>query len=210
MSDEPVTKWQGGKAPGDGDDGVAGKPDIDKTDIETTRAYKSIGAWLRFLVPAVVGVALDLSLKSWAFPDGVPPNPRGQLVGRSPDEIMPVIPHILGFITTVNTGMVFGTAQGHVGLFLAFSLLALAIILWVFLSSFRKQWLVHIALGLITAGAIGNLYDRAVYHGVRDMLRFYVSWYPWIFNVADALLCVGVPLLILRWVFWKDPEPGKA
>jgi signal peptidase II len=95
---------------------------------------------------------------------------------------------------------------------------------------------VHLALGLITAGALGNLYDRAMYHGVRDMLRFlcfhfhvapvtilgytYPSgpaapdgafdWYPYIFNIADVCLCVGVPLLIARWLFVKDGDAAPA
>ena len=112
----------------------------------------------------------------------------------------------------MNRGAVFGFAQGHVSVFLAFSVVALGVILWVFATSGAKNYVVHVALGLITAGAIGNLYDRAVFHGVRDMLRFYVSWYPYIFNVADVLLCVGVPLLMLCWIVegWKQARREKA
>ena len=80
------------------------------------------------------------------------------------------------------------------------------VIFWVFLTSRANHRLVHITLGLITAGAIGNFYDRIVFHGVRDMLRFYVSWYPYIFNIADALLCVAVPMLMVRWLFVKEEE----
>ena len=178
------------------------------------RAFLSPASWLRFLVPGVLGLTGDLLLKSWAFPDGVPAAAAGhQLpIGRNPADpdvpMWPVIPNVLGFTTTVNQGAVFGKFQGHVSLFLGFSLVAMAIIVWVFGTSGRKQWLVHIALGLIAAGALGNMYDRAVFHGVRDMLRFYVNWYPYIFNLADVLLCVGVPLLIARWMFTK--EPGKT
>jgi signal peptidase II len=113
-----------------------------------------------------------------------------------------IIPNVLGFTTTVNGGAVFGSFQGYTTLFLAFGLVALAVILWVFVGSGAKQRVVHIALGMITAGALGNLYDR-------DMLRFYVDWYPYIFNVADVLLCVGVPLLIVRWMFVKDDPVAK-
>ena len=113
---------------------------------------------------------------------------------------MPVIPHVLGFTTIINHGAVFGIGQGMVAFFLLFSVLAMGMILLVFLTSRRDQWLVQIALGMITAGALGNLYDRAVHGGVRDMLQFYVKWYPYIFNVADVMLCVGVPLLMLCWL----------
>lgn len=40
---------------------------------------------------------------------------------------------------------------------------------------------------------------------------FNVHWYPYIFNVADVMLCVGVPLLMLRWLFVKDaPQKGAG
>ena len=115
-----------------------------------------------------------------------------------------------GFTTTINHGAVFGSFQGYVGFFLAFSIVAMVLILWVFAMSRRTQWTVHIALGLITAGALGNLYDRAVYDGVRDMFRFYVRWYPYIFNIADVLLCVGVPLLMLYWIIWGEGKRSAA
>jgi signal peptidase II len=170
------------------------------------RGYKSGGAWFRFLIPAILGLTADLALKAWSFPDGVPVEPM-MGAGRAPAGIAPpdvIIPGILRFTTTVNHGAVFGIGQGYVFVFLAFSLVALGIILWAFLTSFKKQWVVHIALGLITAGALGNLWDRAIHHGVRDMLQFYASWYQYIFNLADVLLCIGVPLLMVRWLFWND------
>jgi signal peptidase II len=182
------------------------------------KAYKSVLAWLLFLVPAMLGLGGDLWLKSWSFPDGVPADSTLMpFAGRHPGVLpvthlaqapVPVIPGVLGFTTTVNQGAVFGIAQGKVDWFLGFSVLALGFIVWMFATSRADQRVVHLALGLITAGALGNLYDRAVYHGVRDMLKFYVNWFPFIFNVADALLDIGVPLLIARWLFVKEePNP---
>jgi signal peptidase II len=205
------------------------------------RAYPHVSAWLLFLIPAIVGIAGDLCLKYWSFPDGVPSDPRQMVIAGlhpgydvrtdQPLAPLPIIPGILGFTTTVNQGAVFGIGQGKVAWFLAFSVLALGIIVWVFATSGARQRVVHLALGLILAGAVGNMYDRAVYHGVRDMLKFLclhfrpvhlfgrvfpsglvaadgtVDWYPYIFNVADVLLCIGVPLLIARWLFVKDEAP---
>ncbi len=172
------------------------------------RSYVSAGSWVRFLVPAVLGLTLDLWVKAWSFPNGVPAATMGLIpAGRYPaenGESLALIPGFLKLTTTVNHGAVFGLFQGKVLYFLLFSILAMGVIVWVFLASKRDQWLVHLSLGLITAGALGNLYDRAVFNGVRDMLEFYVKWYPWIFNVADALLCLGVPLLMVRWTFGKE------
>ena len=180
------------------------------------KAYTSLWAWALFLVPAILGLAIDLWVKSYAFPLPWENTRQGMMyAGRhpaidptllQPNPPIPIIPHVLGFTTTVNGGAVFGSFQGHVTLFLTFSVLALGVILWVFVTSGARHRMVHLALGLITAGALGNLYDRAKFQGVRDMLRFYVDWYPYIFNIADVLLCVGVPLLIVRWMFVKDEK----
>jgi signal peptidase II len=176
------------------------------------RAYGSPAAWLRFLIPAALGVSADLWLKAWAFPDGVDMDgPMGRLFpGRypAPGSSLTLIPKVLDLTTTVNQGAVFGIGKGWVLFFLAFSVVALALIVWVFATSKRSHWIVHIALGLIMAGALGNMYDRAVFHGVRDMLRFTVRWYPYIFNLADVMLCVGVPVLMLRWLFTGE-SPQK-
>ena len=60
-----------------------------------------------------------------------------------------------------------------------------------------------LALGLLLGGTIGNLYDRAVLAGVRDWIKWFVvidgQEHVWPnFNIADAGICVGVALLILR------------
>jgi signal peptidase II len=186
------------------------EPNPDSAAPADRRAYQSPASIARFLIPTAIGLAADLWLKAWAFPNGVPAEGPA---GRHPAEFVgkdwPVIPHVLGFQTTVNHGAVFGIYQGMAFYFLLFSLFAMAMILWVFATSRSSHWIVHIALGMITAGALGNLYDRAMFNGVRDMLRFYVNWYPYIFNIADVMLCVGVPLLMLRWLFVND-TPGKA
>lgn len=53
----------------------------------------------------------------------------------------------------------------------------------------------------IWAGALGNMYDRVVYHGVRDMFDFHV--WP-VFNVADIMLTIGVVVYIRRMFFSKQ------
>ena len=179
-------------------------------------AYRSARAWLLLLIPAILGLTADLWLKTYSFPDGVPAVGDVALIpaGRNPAQLNPpdpIIPHLLGFTTIINHGAVFGMFQGYVAYFLLFSVVAMAMILWVFATSKARQWVVHLALGMITAGALGNLYDRAIHNGVRDMLRFNVSWYPWIFNLADVLLCVGVPLLMLCWILTKpDATPARS
>jgi lipoprotein signal peptidase len=67
---------------------------------------------------------------------------------------------------------------------------------------------------MLLAGVLGNMYDRVLHGYVRDMIHALPGWrwpqglrdaigflprevFPWVFNVADTLLCVGVALSIL-------------
>lgn len=61
----------------------------------------------------------------------------------------------------LNPGALFGIGGGQTTLFLIASVFALALVVWMFSQSTRRQWLLHIALGGILAGALGNMYDRA-------------------------------------------------
>ncbi|HYV36806.1 MAG TPA: signal peptidase II [Gemmataceae bacterium] len=87
---------------------------------------------------------------------------------------------------------------------------AVAIVIW----SFRKatahdRWLC-MALGLILAGTLGNLYDRVIFHGVRDFLQW-VYKYDWPrFNVADSCLVCGAGLLLIQAFFTPPVEEKKT
>ena len=60
-----------------------------------------------------------------------------------------------------------------------------------------------IAVGLILAGAVGNVYDRVLSGEVRDFIKVYVGgwliqggWWP-TFNVADSCISVGVCVYLI-------------
>ena len=54
------------------------------------------------------------------------------------------------------------------------------------------------AVGLVIGGALGNnLIDRARIGRVVDFLDFSGLYFPWVFNVADSAITVGVVLLLL-------------
>ena len=60
------------------------------------------------------------------------------------------------------------------------------------------RWLPAAALGLIIGGAIGNAVDRVRLGAVVDFLDFtQTGVFPWVFNVADSAITVGVILLLL-------------
>ena len=114
-----------------------------------------------------------------------------------------LVPGLLNFQLTLNTGAVFGAGQGGRPFFIVVSLVAVVVILFLVYRSPRKATLYHIGLALILGGALGNLYDRVLYSAVRDMLHMLPSTglWPWIFNPADVALVCGVGLvLVMSWV----------
>lgn len=155
------------------------------------------------------------------------PGPQGRLAipADRPDLIpqaadgKPVVPHVLNLRLTTNTGAVFGLGKGGQWIFATVSLLAVVVIVRLFWRSQSRAWMFHLCLAMILAGALGNMYDRMRFGAVRDFLYLFpgtdlpLGWhwpsgdsrlYPWIFNIADAALVVGVLLLML--IMWRG-EP---
>lgn len=120
----------------------------------------------------------------------------------------PVMPY-------VNKGALFGFLGNHRelanGLFAVVSAFAaIAISVWVFRSDrVRLDFWLCLALGMILGGAIGNCYDRIIFHGVRDFLHFYKIDYP-VFNVADCALVAGTAILVVQSFLVKDPKPSAT
>lgn len=111
-------------------------------------AMRSISANLRFWIVAACGLVIDLWSKHWAFH-------TLQQGGR-----MGLVPHVLEFQTMLNKGALFGIGAGQTELFLLASVLAIVLVFWMFAQSPKRRWWLHIALGAILAGALGNMYDR--------------------------------------------------
>lgn len=113
--------------------------------------------------------------------------------------VSPVLPPIFNLSMVWNRGVSFGLLKAQVGLarwgLAAFSLVvAIALAVWA-----RRivRPLPAVALGLIMGGAVGNLIDRVRIGAVADFLDFSGLYFPWVFNVADSGITVGVILLLL-------------
>ena len=67
-----------------------------------------------------------------------------------------------------------------------------------------ERWFSRIALGLIWGGALGNFVDRLLYGKVIDFIEVRHLRFPWIFNVADSCITIGITLLLLEHFFRKS------
>lgn len=200
--------------------------------------------WLLFILVMSAALAVDLGLKSWSFKhvadfqvqvrtaeQGGPEVlvrltedsdwfvAHERQLTESPEQVpshdpIEILPSLLNFQLTLNPGAVFGAGQGGRPIFIAVSLVAVVVILFLVYRSPRKAMLYHFGLALILGGALGNLYDRVFYSAVRDMLHMLpgTGLWPWIFNPADVALVVGVGLvLVVSWLSeLKNSKLNKA
>jgi len=106
----------------------------------------------------------------------------------------------LQFTRIWNEGVSFGLLQAEHDLvrwgLVAFSL-GVAVLLSMWARS-QARLLPALGLGLVIGGAIGNAIDRARFGAVVDFIDVQrLGFFPWIFNIADAGITIGVMLLLL-------------
>jgi signal peptidase II len=154
-----------------------------------------------YFATAAIGLAIDLITKHVFFAS--PALRSGDIWWLWPDHI--------GIQLSLNEGALFGFGQGKVWIFATLSILAaIAIPVWLFVyRAARDAWLTF-ALGCITVGVFGNLYDRLALHGITrsgEPLHAVRDWILWQandnwrwpnFNVADSFLVVGACLLFFH------------
>lgn len=142
-------------------------------------------------------IVLDQVLKIWVK------------TSFAPGESVQILPFFkLSFVQ--NNGMAFGwTFAGSKLLLTLFRLFATVFGFWYLRKLLHKKEVstgACISVSLVLAGAIGNLIDCIIYGvvfheapllfgQVVDMISF--TFFPFIFNVADAAVTVGVALIVL-------------
>lgn len=100
-----------------------------------------------------------------------------------------------------NPNAVFGISLGKGWVFLIFSFLAIAAIIYFYLKLKRQtSFIFLVGLSLIFGGAIGNFCDRLFFGEVVDFIDVGIGHHRWpIFNVADSAVTIGIIL-----IFWEN------
>lgn len=168
----------------------------------------------------VLSLALDLWSKAWVWEHL-----------RDGQEVE-IIPRLFYFKFGFNTGSAFSFLRDESwarGFFITVTFLALGYMAWLAMKMPTKRAYGFVAVGLISAGAAGNLHDRffrqmevfiegegrVMRHGVVDFLQVFLNYdtgnYWPIFNVADSSLVCGVALLLIYLHFHGEvPVDDKA
>jgi len=171
-----------------------------------------------FFSIATAGCLIDLAIKSWMFDSAHLGMPSGQTWWIWKD--------VFGFQTGLNEGALFGMGQGMVIVLVVLSVVAaVGVLYWLFFVGAARDWWLTVALGCVTAGIFGNLYDRLGLHGlkwglghplhhpgdsvyaVRDWIHVMIGNWPWpTFNIADSLLVCGAIMLLWHAFFWQKKD----
>lgn len=154
------------------------------------------------VVVAVLGYTLDQLTKAWAVSSLMPGQPR-QVVGQ-----------ILQFDLVRNPGAAFSFATNATWVLTGIAIVVVGVIC--FVARRLRSWPWAVALGLLLAGAVGNLTDRFVrppgggQGHVIDFLR--LPHWP-VFNVADICVVTAaclIALLAIRGVSLDGSAPGDV
>jgi signal peptidase II len=150
-------------------------------------AVTRLGLYAYVLAAAVV--VIDQLSKFWVL-NGLHLDLRDQI---------PVLP-FFRLTLVMNPGVSFGLmrADRSAGRWI---LVVAALVVVVFLAAWVRRAerpLFATAIGFVIGGALGNnLIDRALIGQVVDFLDFSGLHFPWVFNVADSAITIGVVLLLL-------------
>jgi len=158
-----------------------------------------------FGVSAMISLVLDQWTKVLA---------RTHLQPLGPWRSKVIVPDYFDLRYSENTGVAFGMFQKLPGGRIWLTVVALAALLLVgyyLVRSDPRQSRLHLALGLVGGGAIGNLVDRIAFGRVTDFIVWKVGTHEWpAFNIADAALVVGVALMALDMLLDKRGHSAAA
>lgn len=109
-----------------------------------------------------------------------------------------------------NRGAAFSLFQGGTVLFLVVSVLSIAMVAYFHRGMRdRSPWL-HVVLGVILGGTLGNFLDRLRQGYVTDWLSVGIGDTRWpTFNVADSSVVVGIGILVV-YLFLTSPDRREA
>jgi signal peptidase II len=156
------------------------------TPAGTARSGVTRAGWLAFGLAAMV-IILDQALKQWVV------GGLGLAVGESRALFWPV-----SFTLVRNDGISFGFFQTH-ATWTRWALAGFALVVSGALIAWVRgvdRWVTGVAGGLILGGAVGNLIDRIRLGAVVDFVDVHPLLFPWIFNIADSGITVGVIILL--------------
>lgn len=122
---------------------------------------------------------------------------------------LPLIEGVLHLTYVENRGAAFGIFQGQRWILIGVTGVVLLAAIVFLLSGKLTERLMIWGVALIISGGIGNLIDRIARGFVVDYVDFrLINFY--VFNLADACVCIGVGLVILYILIIEPMQARRA
>ncbi len=115
---------------------------------------------------------------------------------------VPFIDGVMNFYHTRNTGAAFSMFSDKRWVFMVFSAISMAIIIYLLVTEYKRHVLLNVSLAMILGGGVGNMIDRVRLGYVVDFFRTEFIDFA-IFNVADCFITVGTVLLAIYVIFFE-------
>ncbi len=115
----------------------------------------------------------------------------------------PFINGIVSLYHTRNTGAAFSMLSNHRWVFMLFSAVSMALIVFLLIKEYKRHMLMNVSLAMVLGGGIGNMIDRVWLGYVVDFFKLEFVDFA-IFNVADSFITVGAVLLGVYIVFFES------
>lgn len=137
---------------------------------------------------------------------------KAAIVGSmEPGDRVPVLGDLVQLWFVTNTGAAFSLFPGATWLFLVVTALALGMIAYFHRAYRAGQLWVHVVLGAILAGTLGNLTDRLRFGYVVDFVSVGLGDSRWpTFNVADSLIVLGIGVLVAYLTFGAPAQRADS
>ena len=108
-----------------------------------------------------------------------------------------IIPSLLDFTYIRNEGIAFGiNFEGSRIFFIVFPIVITFYLISLLRDKEFQSNSSQISLLLIIGGAIGNIIDRIFRGYVVDFIQFDIDIFPYVFNVADSSVTIGLLFLL--------------
>jgi signal peptidase II len=129
----------------------------------------------------------------------------------SEGDTLPIVKDVLHMTYVQNEGMSFGWFSDSRWVFLIAATAGI-LALFAYLIYLKGQdKLLSFSLALMIGGGIGNMFDRVALGYVVDFVDFcYFDFWKWVFNFADACICIGAALMVISVLVSYKKEKANA
>ena len=133
----------------------------------------------------------------------------GPYLQTVPEGTVPIIENVVNLTYVENRGAAFGMLADHRWVFMILSCVGVAVLLIWLLVKAPENRALQLGMVFVIGGGIANLIDRFRLGYVIDYLDLkFIKFY--VFNLADAFVCVGCFVIALALIFEASKNSKSA